>query len=106
MAYYLVVAKPKPDRLPDLLSNLQDRAYLTMRPFGTSLTYSLENARLRDDGYAVWEEEDYCSPPLAQERAAALDEFFDDLEVTVVERGEGWAKIEELPRLFPQLPSH
>ena len=106
MAYYLVVAKPKPDRLPDLLSNLQDRAYLTMRPFGTSLTYSLENARLRDDGYAVWEEEDYCSPPLAQERAAALDEFFDDLEVTVVERGEGWAEIEELPRLFPQLPSH
>ena len=103
MAYYLVVAKPKPDRLPDLLSNLQDRAYLTMLPFGRSLTYSLHHARLRDDGYAVWEEEDYCSPPLAQERAAALDEFFDDLEVTVVEKGEGWARIGELPRLFPQL---
>ena len=79
MAYYLVSAKPKPDRLPDLLTNLQERAYLTIRPFGRSLTYSLENARLRDDGYAVWEEEDYCTPPLAQERAAALDEFFDDL---------------------------
>ena len=105
MAYYLVSAKPKPDRLPDLLNNLQDRAYLTMQPFGRSLTYSLENARLREDGYAVWEEEDYCSPPLAQERATALDEFFDDLEVTVVERGEGWAGIEELPRLFPQLSS-
>ncbi len=75
MAYYLVIAKPKPDRLPNLLSNLQERSYLTMQPFGRSLTYSLENARLRDDGYAVWEEEDYCSPPLAQERAAALDEF-------------------------------
>ena len=49
-----------------------------MRPFGRSLTYSLNHAGLRDDGYAVWEE-DYCSPPLAQERAAALDEFFDDL---------------------------
>ena len=103
MAYYLVTAKPKPDRLPDLLGNLQDRAYVNMQPFGRSLTYSLENARLRDDGYAVWEEEDYCSPPLAQERAAALDEFFDDLEVTVVEKGEGWARIEELPRVFPQL---
>ena len=78
MAYYLVTAKPKPDRLPNLLRNLQERAYFTMRPFGRSLTYSLENARLRDDGYAVWEEEDYCSPPLAQERAAALDEFFDE----------------------------
>ena len=105
MAYYLVTAKPKPDRLPDLLSNLQDRAYVNMRPFGKSLTYSLENARLREDGYAVWEEEDYCTPPLAQERAAALDEFFDDLEVTVVERGEGWAEIEKIPRLFPQLPA-
>ena len=89
--------------MPDLLTNLQDRAYLPMWPFGRSLTYSLENARLRGDGYAVWEEEDYCTPPLAQERAAALDEFFDDPEVTLVERGEGWARIEELPRLFPQL---
>ena len=33
--------------------------------------------KLRDDGYAVWEEEDYCTPPLAQERAAVLDGFFD-----------------------------
>ena len=88
MAYYLVVAKPKRDRLSVLLRNLQQRAYFTMRPFGRSLTYSLEHARLRDDGFAIWEE-DYCSPPLAQERAAALDEFFDDLEVTVVEKGDG-----------------
>ena len=50
---------------------------------------ALENARLREDGYAVWEEEDYCTPPLAQKRVAALDEFFDDLEVTVVEKGDG-----------------
>ena len=70
MAYYLVSAKPKPDRLLDLLSHLQDRAYLTMQPFGRSLTHSLENARAGEDGYAVWEEEDYCTPPLAQERAA------------------------------------
>ena len=104
MAYYLVTAKLKPDRLPDLQKNLRQGTYVNMRPFGRSLTYSLENARVGDDGYAVWEEEDYCSPPLAQERAAALDEFFDDLEVTVVERGEGWAGIEELPRLVPQLP--
>ena len=106
MAYYLVVAKPKPDRLPDLLKNLQKKKYASMRPFGRSLTYSLEHTRLRGDGYAVWEEEDYCSPPLAQERAAALDEFFDDLVVTAVEKDEGWAEIENLPRLFPQLTTH
>ena len=35
-----------------------------MRPFGRSLTYSLEHARLRDDGYVVWEEETIAPHPL------------------------------------------
>jgi hypothetical protein len=100
MAYYLVTAKPKRERLADLLSNLRKHRYASMQPFGETMTHSLENARLRADGYAVWEEEDYCSPPLAQERAAALDEFFDELNVTPVQEGEGWQKIERLPRLF------
>ena len=103
MAHYLVTAKPKSDRLTDLLGNLQKSAYASMRPFGKTMTHSLQNARLRKDGYAVWEEEDYCSPPLAQERAAALDEFFDELKVTPVREGEGWEKIERFPRLFPEL---
>lgn len=103
MAYYLVTAKPKSDRLPDLLKNLEQQAYVDMRPFGKSMTHSLHHARLREDGHAVWEEEDYCSPPLAQERAAALDEFFDELSVKPVELGAGWAEIEALPRLFPDL---
>jgi hypothetical protein len=103
MAHYLVTAKPKFERLEDLLANLGKRAYVSMRPFGKTMTHSLENARLREDGYAMWEEEDYCSPPLAQERAAALDEFFDELKVTPVKEGAGWEKIEQLPRLFPDL---
>jgi hypothetical protein len=103
MAHYLVTAKPKSERLGDLLANLRKRAYASMRPFGKTMTHSLENARLREDGYAIWEEEDYCSPPLAQERAAALDEFFDELEVAPVKEGVGWDEIEQLPRLFPDL---
>jgi hypothetical protein len=63
----------------------------------------LRNARIREDGYATWEEEDYCSPPLAEERAAALDEFFDELNVTAVSEGSAWEEIEELPPLFPEL---
>ena len=109
MAYYLVTAKPKSERLGDLLGNLRRKAYASMRPFGKAMTYSLENARVREDGYATWEEEDYCSPPLAEERAAALDEFFDELNITPVKEGTGWKKIEELPRLFPELihkPKH
>ena len=103
MAHYLVTAKPKSDRLGDLLGNLRKNVYSSMRPFGRTLTYSLRNARLREDGYATWEEEDYCSPPLAEERAAALDEFFDELNITPVQEGTGWEKIKSLPLLFPEL---
>jgi hypothetical protein len=102
MAYYLVTAKPKARIIGDLFENLCRRTYAPMRPFGKAMTHSLENARLRDDGYATWEEEDYCTPPLAQEREAALDEYFDELRVTLVHEGEGWEQIEELPRLFPE----
>ena len=60
MAYYLVTAKPKSDRLRDLLGNLRKHIYSPMRPFGKAMTYALENARLREDGCAVWEEEDFA----------------------------------------------
>ena len=102
MAHYLVTAKPKSD-LEELLGNLRKNKYASMRPFGKALTYSLRNARLREDGYATWEEEDYCSPPLAEERAAALDEFFEELSVASVRSGAGWQEINQLAPLFPEL---
>ena len=102
MAHYLVTAKPKSD-LEELLGNLRKNKYASMRPFGKALTYSLRNARLREDGYATWEEEDYCSPPLAEERAAALDEFFEELSVASVRSGAGWQEINQLRPLFPEL---
>lgn len=103
MAHYLVTATPLPEGLPVLRANLRKRKYRDMQPFGRALTHALHNARIRDDGRAVWEEEDYCTPPLAEERAAALDEFFDDLTVESVEKGKGWEAIRGLPHLFPEL---
>ncbi|MBV8830978.1 MAG: hypothetical protein JO108_17290, partial [Acidobacteriaceae bacterium] len=50
-------------------------------------------------GTAVWEEEDYCSPPLAQERAAVLDAYFEKIKVEQVNEGEGWKRIRALPKL-------
>ncbi len=47
---------------------------------------------------------DYCSPPLAMERAAVLDSYFDDIQVEAVKAGEGWSRIQEMPRLFSSLP--
>jgi hypothetical protein len=99
MAYYLVRAKVKDD-LDTLRARLDSGEIHQMTPFGTALDYSLKNARVEVDGWIVWEEEDYCRPPLAMERAAVLDAYFTDLSVETVERGQGWEKIEALPPLW------
>jgi hypothetical protein len=104
MAFYLVSAIPRADRLAALQERLAADAFVSLRPFGATLSDSLQNARRRpDDGTAVWEEEDYCWPPLAQERAAVLDQYFDQLKVEAVQHGEGWTRIAGLPPLFPTL---
>jgi len=105
MAFYLVSAALKPDLSKELEQLLRENAFVDLQPFGKVLSHSLRNARIRDDGFAVWEEEDYCAPPLAQERAAALDRFFERLSVAPVQVGEGWNRIRDLPRLFPDLPA-
>jgi hypothetical protein len=101
MAFYLVSAVPKRGRLDELQQRLARAEFMSLRPFGRTLSASLAKARIRKDGVAVWEEEDYCRPPLAEERAAVLDDYFHDLRVEPVAEGEGWSKIESLPRLFP-----
>jgi hypothetical protein len=45
-------------------------------PFGKTLQYALDNAKIDQDGYALWVEEDYCTPPLAMERKSVLDIYF------------------------------
>jgi hypothetical protein len=103
MAYYLVTAIPVSERMEELRNLLRRDAFVALRPFGMAITLSLRNARLQQDGSAVWEEEDYCTPPLAQERAAVLDTFFESLETELVKKGEGWKRIAFLPPLFPDL---
>ena len=103
MAYYLVRAKYHADLLDELRKRLDRGEIQKMKPFGQALHYGLENARLdsSEPGLVAWEEEDYCNPPLAQERAAVLDTYFTELRVERVQENQGWAKIESLPRLWP-----
>jgi hypothetical protein len=103
MAHYLVRAIPRTDRLDELLARLTRNEFHELQPFGRALTMSLRDARIREDGLAVWEEEDYCRPPLAEERAAVLDTYFDNLKVEIVRQGTGWRQIRNLPRLFSEL---
>ena len=102
MAHYLVRARPKSAKLDELEERLRADAFVDLQPFGRALSAGLRGARMEGQR-AVWEEEDYCSPPLAEERAAVLDAYFDDLTVEPVSRGGGWQRIAALPRLFPEL---
>jgi len=103
MAHYLVTASPRGELLQDLGARLARDEFVALRPFGKALSSSLRRARRLPNGKAMWEEEDYCQPPLAEERAAVLDRYFDDLTVEPVVAGTGWALIEDLPVMFPDL---
>ena len=100
MAFYLVSAKPNREKMEELRAWLASGEIRAMKPFGRALQSGLEDARWKQEGVAVWEEEDYCVPPLAQERAAVLDAYFTNLQVERVEKGEGWKRIEKLKRLW------
>lgn len=103
MAHYLVTASPRQQLLDELQEKLARDEFLPLQPFGRALSYSLRRARRLPDGRMTWEEEDYCRPPLAEERAAVLDRYFDDLSVQPVVEGTGWALVEPLPAMFPSL---
>jgi hypothetical protein len=102
MAYYLVTAKPIQPKLETLRKWLDSGEIRKMEPFGRALHMGLDKARLTEDGAAIWEEEDYCVPPLAQERAAVLDAHFTDLKVQNVTRGDGWKQIETLTSIWDE----
>ena len=101
MTHYIVRAEPESEWLDELRDRLDREEFKDMRPFGRAITKSLENARHDPEtGEAVWEEEDYCSPPLAMERDAVLDDYFGDISVERVNQGEGWDRIDDLPSLW------
>ena len=103
MAFYLVSATPRSSLMDELSRRLTRDEFAPLRPFGPALSKALRRARRLPNGRAMWEEEDYCDPPLAQERAAVLDRYFDGLSVEPVAPGTGWALIQDFPALFPDL---
>lgn len=102
MAFYLVTARPIRSKMNELRKWLDSGDIRAMKPFGQALQMGLDNARWQSESVAIWKEEDYCVPPLVQERAAVLDEYFTDLEVQHVNKGEGWKKIDSLIKIWKQ----
>ena len=106
MANRFVRARPKEDRLIELRERLDSGEIETMDPFGRAMTRALEDARFDpESGEAVWIEEDYCSPPLAMERAEVLDDYFKDITIVEedVDEAAGWQRIDDLPGLWKQV---
>ena len=103
MAHRFVRARPVEEKLSDLRDRLDSGEVAEMNPFGEAMTSALDDARFDPEtGEAVWIEEDYCTPPLAMEREAVLDDYFEGLTVVEedVDEREGWARIEDLPSLW------
>ncbi len=100
MAYYLVNASPVGDLLAELTRHLEDGTLAELKPFGPALVHGLQNARRRRDGRWTWEEEDYCTPPLKQERQEVFSRYFRHLTAERVEKGAGWERIRSLPPVF------
>jgi len=108
MAYRFVRAKPKRDRLSELRERLDSGEIAEMEPFGRAMTTALDDARFDPEtGAAVWIEEDYCTPPLAMEREAVLDDYFESLTVVEesVDEDAGWNRIEQFPSLWERVRS-
>lgn len=106
MAYRFVRARPKWGRLSELWERLQSGDIQKMEPFGESMARALHDARVdTDTGKAVWIEEDYCTPPLAMERSAVLDDYFEELEVVDGDVNEtaGWERIDHLPSMWDRI---
>src|SRR5689334_11474778 len=98
MAHYLVTAKPKSD-LDGRTSGQSAKERILINAAFRQGTHLFAPKRATSRGsYATWEEEDYCSPPLAEERAVALDKFFEDLSVASVRAGAGWQEINHCGR--------
>lgn len=101
VAFYLVRARLHPEHTDELREHLTRRTFEGLEPFGESLTRGLAGARLDPaSGDVVWEEEDYCSPPLRMEREAVLDRYFAEIRVEPIRQGEGWARIAAFPPLW------
>jgi hypothetical protein len=106
MAHRFVRARPNRDRLRELRDRLDDGDIEQLEPFGSAMTTALNDARFDPDtDEAVWVEEDYCSPPLAMERAEVLNEYFESLRVVDpdVDPASAWERIEHFPALWDTL---
>ncbi len=98
MAHFLV--KARPHNLEALRALLDSGDIMEIQPSGGEMQQCLNQARITEDGWATWEENCYCNPPLYQERKDLLNDYFTEITTERLKKGEGWSQIEDLPSLW------
>jgi len=77
---YLVKARVKTGRKGDLVRAIDDATLGKGSIAGDEYLYDMEQARVNDQGVAIWVETCFCDPPLAEERPYWA-EYFELLSV-------------------------
>jgi hypothetical protein len=103
MAWFLIQGFPRPERMPELEEMLRRGSLQAIQPQGNEIHRSLTQARQDADGSVWFEVQSFSAPPLSSERTMVFDQFFHSMDITEVEQGEGWHRIDEVPYLFPTL---
>jgi hypothetical protein len=77
---YLVKARVKRGKEKDLLKAVREQTLGRGSIAGDDYLYDMQQARLQDDGAALWVEVCYCATPLQEERPY-WEEYFDLVKV-------------------------
>src|SRR6476646_8108500 len=77
---YLVTARVRPGKEPDLLRAIETGTLGAGSVAGDEYLRNMRDARVHDDGRAKWVEVCFCAAPLAEERPY-WEEFFDLVKV-------------------------
>jgi hypothetical protein len=77
---YLVKAKVKPGKSKSLLCSINDGTLGKGSIAGDEYICNMNEARLNDNGAAIWVETCFCDPPLAEERPY-WEEYFELMSV-------------------------
>src|SRR3954465_8362575 len=77
---YLVKARVKEGKQPNLLRAISDRTLGQGSIAGDEYLYDMEQARIGEDGAAHWVETCFCATPLAEERPY-WEQYFELVQV-------------------------
>ncbi len=88
MRYFVRARFQDEGKKAEFLKILTDGTISALEPFGEEIAAAMRRA-VRKEDRVEWTETCYCRTPLAQERAAVYDRFFEDIQTETIEEFHG-----------------